>query len=370
MSSFDQEPAYHHGSPAKTGVLLVNLGTPEAPTKAAVRTYLKEFLSDPRVVEIPALLWWLILHGLVLPFRSGKSAHAYQQVWTPEGSPLLVNAARQTVRFRAELEAIAGSPVVVELGMRYGQPSIAAALQRLQAQHCTQILVFPLYPQYAASTSATAVDAVAAALRRVRRMPALRTIMHYHDHPAYIAALANSVREHWQAHGEPERLMMSFHGLPRRSLDLGDPYHCECQKTGRLLAEALDLPAERYLVAFQSRFGKAEWLKPYAAPTLEAWAKAGVKKVDVICPGFSADCLETLEEIAMGGKESFLARGGQQYRYIPALNDRDDWIAAMLTIAREHLGGWLVESSDWYQAEQQSSEENSRLRALALGAKQ
>ncbi|WP_028990237.1 ferrochelatase [Thermithiobacillus tepidarius DSM 3134] len=359
MSRFNPAPAYTHGSQPKLGILLINLGTPDAPTAPALRRYLKEFLSDPRVVEIPKPVWWPILHGVILNTRPARSAKLYRKIWMPEGSPLLVYSRRQADKFRARL---AREEAMVELAMRYGSPDIPAALARLQAANCTRVLVFPLYPQYAASTGASAFDAISKVLTRTRRLPELRMIMHYHDHPAYIAALAASVREQWAAHGEPERLLMSFHGLPRRSLDLGDPYHCECQKTGRLLAEALELPPARYAVSFQSRFGRAEWLQPYTVPTLEAWAREGVRRVDVVCPGFAADCLETLEEIAIGGREAFLAAGGERFRYLPALNDRDDWIDAMLAIAREHLGGWLAPPLG------AAALQASRERALGMGA--
>ncbi|MEK8090252.1 ferrochelatase [Thermithiobacillus plumbiphilus] len=328
---------------ARTGILLVNLGTPDAPTAPATRRYLKEFLSDPRVVEIPQAVWLPILNGVILNTRPARSAKLYRKIWLPEGSPLLVYSQRQAQKLASVL-ADGGTPVTVELGMRYGNPSIPDAMARLKAAGCDRILVLPLYPQYAASTTASTFDAVSRELTRYRRIPALRMVTRYPDHPGYIDALAASVREHWAAHGKPERLLMSFHGLPKRSIDLGDPYYHECQLTGRLLADALDLPEDGYLITYQSRFGRAEWLQPYTVPTLEAWAKAGIKRVDVICPGFPADCLETLEEIAMGGKESFLAAGGEQFRYIPALNEREDWIAALARIAREELGGWLEAS--------------------------
>lgn len=341
MSLYLPEPPISHGTPPRLGILLVNLGTPDAPSAPAVRRYLKEFLSDPRVVEIPRALWWPVLNGVVLNTRPARSARLYQKIWLPEGSPLLVYSRRQTDALQARFRDAGFPAVELALGMRYGRPSLADALARLRAAHCTRILVFPMYPQYAASTVASGFDALARILTRIRHLPELRFINRFHDHPAYIAALARSVREHWAAHGEPERLLMSFHGLPRRSLDLGDPYHDQCQQTGHLLAAALDLPPERCAVSFQSRFGRAEWLRPYTVPTLEGWAREGVKRVDVVCPGFPADCLETLEEIALGGRAAFLAAGGEQFRYIPALNDRPDWIDALFTIAREHLGGWL-----------------------------
>ncbi len=366
MSYYLAEPTFPHGTPSRVGVLLLNLGTPDEPTPKALRRYLKEFLSDRRVVETPRLLWWPILHGVILNTRPARSAEKYARIWTPDGSPLLTHAKRQATLLQGYLGE-RGMQVQVAFGMRYGKPSTASALDELRAKNCDHILVIPLYPQYAASSTASALDAVWQALLRTRNVPEFRTVRHYHDHPAYIAALAASVREHWMAYGRPDRLLMSFHGVPRRALKLGDPYHCECQKTGRLLAEALQLSREQYQVCFQSRFGRAEWLKPYFAPTLEALGRQGVRRVDVICPGFSSDCLETLEEIAMEGKATFLGAGGSEYHYIPALNERDDWLHALTNIAMQHLAGWDTSLPD---TGQKAALEQSRNRALAMGAKQ
>lgn len=355
------EPPYTHGTPSRVGILLLNLGTPDAPTPAALRRYLKQFLSDRRVVEIPRAIWWLILNGIILNTRPRRSAEKYALVWGRDGSPLMVHAQRQA----RMLQGFLGSPnVIVELGMSYGNPSVESAIGTLRAQGCDRILAFPLYPQYAASSTASALDAVFRTLLKTRNMPALRTVRQYHDHPAYIEALAESVRQYWGGKGKPEKLIMSFHGVPRYTLDKGDPYHCSCQKTGRLLAEALGLQAHQYMVCFQSRFGRAEWLKPYLAQTLHELGKAKLRRVDVICPGFSSDCLETLEEIAMEGKATFTTAGGGEYHYIPALNEREEWIHAMTAIARENLQGWL-EPTIAPQALDQS-----RQRALAMGAKQ
>lgn len=341
MPQFLSEPPYHHGTPPQTAVLLINLGTPEAPTTTAVRRYLKEFLFDPRVVEIPRPIWWLILNGIILNIRPRKSAEKYAQVWTAEGSPLKVHTAAQAKRLQGFLGE-AGHRVVVDYAMRYGQPSIPATLSRLKAAGCTRILLLPLYPQYAASTTASAFDAAYAWMRTIRNQPELRSVRSFADHPGYIGALAASVREHWRLNGRPAdssayRLLMSFHGLPRYTLDRGDPYYCECQKTARLLAEALGLSKDEYLVCFQSRFGRTEWLQPYTAPTLHTLGQQGVQRVDVICPGFPADCLETLEEIALEGKTEFTQAGGKEYYYIPCLNERDDWIRALSDIAVKHL---------------------------------
>ncbi len=369
MSYYNPEPPHTHGNRLKVGILLANLGTPDAPAGAALRPYLRQFLSDTRVVEIPRAIWWLILNGIILNFRPKKSAAKYAQIWTNDGSPLLVHAQKQAQLLRGYLAQKIKSPFAVELGMSYGNPSIQSAIDKLRAQHCDRILVFPLYPQYAASSTASAMDAVFHVLLKTRNQPAIRSIRHYHDHPAYIAALEKSVRKHWEINsGNPSKLVMSFHGVPTFHLAKGDPYHCECHKTARLLAEALGLSKDEFTVAFQSRFGKQEWLKPYLANTLAELGKAKTKRVDVICPGFSSDCLETLEEIAMEGKHIFTINGGGEYHYIPALNEDDAWIHAMTTIALENLQGWV--SPEWDAVQAKKDAEMTKLRAQALGAKQ
>jgi ferrochelatase len=342
--SYQTEPRFEHGTPEKSGILLINLGTPDAPTAQAVRPYLKEFLGDPRVVEIPRLVWWLILNGIILNVRPKKSAAKYASIWLKEGSPLRVYTEKQAVMLQGYLSQRTQAPFAVEYAMRYGQPSIPAALRKLKEQNCQRILVVPLYPQYAASTTATATDIVFRELQQMRNTPAIRTIKHFHDDAGYIQALAANINEYWAKHGRPERLLMSFHGLPKYTLEKGDPYHCECLKTGRLLAEALGLAKEQYAVTFQSRFGKAEWLQPYTSATLEQWGTEKLKRVDVVCPGFVADCLETLEEIAMEGKEEFQHAGGGEYHYIPCLNARDDWMHALTDLVMENLQGWLIET--------------------------
>ena len=359
---FLPEPSYAHGTPERTAILLVNLGTPAAPTRSAVRRYLKEFLFDPRVVEIPRLVWWLILNVVILNVRPAKSAAKYAQIWDQDGSPLKVHTERQTKLLRGYLGEKGHTALVVDFAMRYGEPSIASVLERLKQQRCERILVLPLYPQYAASTTATALDAVSAHLRRTRNVPELRMVKHFHDHPGYIAALAESVRRHWAQHGRPDRLLMSFHGLPRYTLERGDPYHCECQKTARLLAEALALTPEQYQLSFQSRFGPADWLQPYTAATLAQLGRQGLRRVDVICPGFVADCLETLEEIGMEGRAEFLSSGGKEFHAIPCLNESEAWIQALAQIALDHAGGWLALGAD------AAERERSRVRAKALGA--
>jgi len=368
MSYYNPEPKYDHGDQLKVGILLANLGTPDAPTAKALRPYLRQFLSDRRIVEIPRLIWWLILNGIILVIRPKKSAEKYASVWSSEGSPLMVHAKKQTLLLRGFLAQKINSPFTVELGMSYGNPSMAGAIEKLKAQHCDRILVFPLYPQYAASSTASALDAVWRTLLKTRNVPAIRTIKHYHDHPAYIEALAQSVCEHWRINGKPSKLIMSFHGVPKFHLLKGDMYHCECHKTGRLLAEALGLNKDEYAIAFQSRFGKQEWLKPYLANMLESLGKAKVNRIDVICPGFSSDCLETLEEIAIEGKHIFQSNGGGEYHYIPALNENDAWIHAMTTIALENLQGWV--STEWDANMAKKDAELTKLRAESLANNQ
>ncbi len=360
--SYRGEPPFKHGSAARIGVLLVNLGTPDAPTPAALRRYLAEFLSDPRVVEIPKLLWWLILHGVILRVRPAKSARKYAAIWMPEGSPLAVWTTRQATLLRGYLGQT-GHSALVRHAMRYGQPSIAAELDALRAEGATRVLVLPLYPQYSAATSASVFDAVAAWGQRSRWVPELRFVQQYHDDPGYIAALATQVRAHWQREGRGAMLVMSFHGMPERTLHLGDPYHCSCHKTARLLAAELGLPPEQYRVTFQSRFGQAKWLQPYTEATLQQLARDGIERVDIVCPGFVADCLETLEEIDQEAREAFIAAGGKTLHYIACLNDRHEWIEALRDITLRHLQGWgTMRPAD---AELQAQRE----RALRLGAK-
>ena len=365
--SFQPEPAYTHGSIARTAVVLVNLGTPEAPTAAAVRPYLKQFLSDRRVVEIPKVVWWCILNGIILPLRASKSAAKYATIWTKEGSPLKVHTEKQAKLLQGYLGE-RGHQLQVAYAMSYGKPSLPAVLDQLKADGCERILVLPAYPQYSATTTASVFDAVFGHYRQVRNIPELRFVKHYHDHPGYIGALKQSVLAHWQANGRPERLVLSFHGVPQRTLTLGDPYHCECHKTARLLAAELGLTPEQYLVTFQSRFGKAEWLQPYTAPTLQKLAQQGVKRVDVLCPGFSSDCLETLEEIAIEVRDDFLAAGGREFRYIPCLNDAPHWIHALADITLQHVGGWPTRVDDAARAAQKDAASASQAQALRLGA--
>ncbi len=359
---------FQHDSPACTGILITNLGTPDAPTPSAVRRYLAEFLWDPRIVDIPRPLWWLILHGIVLRLRPRKAARAYQIVWTPEGSPLLAIGKKQAAALQTLLDEQFPGPVKLALAMRYGNPSIKSALNELRNAGCRRLLVLPLYPQYSATTTASTLDAIAATFRNWRWTPELRMVNHYHDHPDYIQALANSVREYQAEHGHAERLLLSFHGLPRRHLLQGDPYHCQCHKTARLLAEALELKDDAWTLSFQSRFGKEEWLKPYTEATLRDWGKAGVKSVQVLCPGFSADCLETLEEIAEQNRDVFLEAGGESFQYIPALNDRSDHLQALAALVKQHSAGWPEAETGWDAFAAREAQEQCLQRARAAGA--
>ncbi|MBM3393120.1 MAG: ferrochelatase [Betaproteobacteria bacterium] len=362
---FLPEPAHKHGTLARVGVLLINLGTPEAPTAPAVRKYLKEFLWDPRVVEIPRPLWWLILNGIVLRTRPKESALKYAKIWTKEGSPLKLHTQKQARLIKGFLGE--KSPLVIEYAMRYGTPSIAEGISKLRSAGCDRILAVPLYPQYAASTTASSVDAVNAVLARMRNVPEVRWVKHFHDHPLYIQSVVKSVQEFWSANGRPAKLLMSFHGLPKFSLERGDPYHCECHKSARLIGEALGLKPDQYLVTFQSRFGRAEWLKPYTADAMTQLGKEKTRRLDVICPGFVSDCLETLEEIAIENKAVFLQAGGGDFNYIPCLNERPQWIQALMQIIKENLGGWLPSETEAAHLANQA--EVGRKRALAMGAK-
>lgn len=361
--TYRKEPDFTHGGVERTGVLLVNLGTPDAPTPAAVRRYLEEFLSDPRVVEIPRWIWRVILHGIILRTRPAKSAAKYASIWSRDGSPLRVWTEKQSRLLQGHWGE-RGIPVVVRHAMRYGQPSIANTLDEMKRQGVTRVLILPLYPQYSAATTASVLDDVFAWGLRTRRIPELRTVSQFADDAGYISALAERVRAHNKLEGKADKLVMSFHGMPERSLALGDPYHCQCHKTARLLAENLGLGPKDYVVTFQSRFGAAKWLQPYTDATLRELGRGGVQRVDVVCPGFVSDCLETLEEIAIEGKQTFLAAGGKTFHYISCLNDDPAWIRALGDLARRHLEGWSLVSSSAADLELQ------RQRALALGAKQ
>ena len=340
---------YDHRTPERIGILLVNLGTPAAPDTASVRRYLKEFLSDPRVIETPRWLWWLILNGVILRIRPSRSAHAYQQIWTQQGSPLLVHSQNLTAKLREQLQSQVHPDIKVVLGMSYGEPSLINALAELHQANVRKLLVLPLYPQYSGSTTASVFDAVTRILQRWRWVPELRFINQYHDHAGYINALAQSLRTHWQHH-EKNHLLLSFHGLPKSYLLNGDPYHCQCFRTGRLLAEKLQLQADEWSVSFQSRVGREEWLRPYTEQVLLDFAGKGPKRITVACPGFAADCLETLEEIAIRNRAEFLKAGGEQLDYVPALNASDDHVQFLTTLMQQHMQGWQQQDRSDTQA--------------------
>jgi ferrochelatase len=337
--TYAPEPGHMHGTAPATAVLLCNLGTPDAPTAPALRRYLREFLSDPRVVEIPRAVWLPLLHGVILRTRPARSARRYASIWTPEGSPLKVWTEKQALLLGGYLGQ-RGHRVTVRCAMRYGSPSIASVLDQLKAEGTTRVLVLPLYPQYSGPTTGSAIDAIGAWARHARAVPEFRYVNRYHDDPGYIGALAKRVTDHWQVHGRSARLVVSFHGVPRRTLLRGDPYHCECRTTARLLGERLGLADKELLVTFQSRFGKAEWLQPYTEPSLVALARQGVDRIDVVCPGFTSDCLETLEEIGHEARAAYRAAGGKTFHCIPCLNDQHEWIAALAELATRHLQGW------------------------------
>ncbi|WP_206999124.1 ferrochelatase [Trinickia mobilis] len=343
---FDLELPSQPATSHRVAVLLINLGTPDAPTPSAVRRYLAQFLSDPRVVEIPALAWQVILRLAILPLRGRASAKKYAAVWMPEGSPLRVYTEKQVEALR-QLLNVNEYHVIVEYAMRYGTPSIPAMLNQLKLAGAERVLLMPMYPQYSSSTTATAFDDAFAALKRMRNQPEIRTVRHYADHRAYVRALAEQVRQYWAAHGRPnfsagDKLVLSFHGVPKRTLDLGDPYHDQCQQTAALLMAELELTPVACRVTFQSRFGRAEWLQPYTAPTLNELGAAGVRRADVFCPGFTADCLETIEEIGLEVRDEFLHAGGKEFHRIPCLNASPAWIAALGEIVAQNLQGWPV----------------------------
>jgi ferrochelatase len=329
-------------SPPPAGVLLVNLGSPAAATARATRTYLRQFLSDPRVVELPRLRWWLLRNLVILPFRPIRAAPAYRKIWTDNGSPLIVTGRHQASDLEWELSRRIDRPIPVFCGMRYGKPSLAAGLGVLRQRGCRRILVLPLYPQYSAATTASTFDEVFRELETWRQVPEIHTVADYHDHPAYLGALVSSIHQSWEDGGKPMRLLVSFHGLPSRYVEAGDPYEDQCRATANLLKDRLDLDSKNIFTAFQSRFGREEWIGPDTADLLKEWGRKELSKLDVVCPGFSADCLETLEEIDMAGRKIFTKAGGGRFRYIPALNHRPDHIAALAEIVVENLGGWIT----------------------------
>ncbi|MBM5810783.1 MAG: ferrochelatase [Gammaproteobacteria bacterium] len=334
------DPPFTHGAPARIGVLVANLGTPDAPTPAAVRRYLAEFLGDPRVVELPRALWWPLLHGWILQIRPRRTAHAYRQIWTADGSPLLAGTRALAEALRQQMAARLPAPPAVAVGMCYGNPSLPAALAELRAQQVRRLLVLPLYPQYSATTTAAVFDRVTRELQNWRWLPELRFVNDYHAEPDYIAALAGTLAGRSACDNPATHLLFSFHGLPLSYRDAGDPYYCQCLATARLVAERLALPAAAWSVAFQSRVGRQRWLEPYTENRLRELAAGGTREVTVICPGFAVDCLETLEEIALRGRAMFLAAGGSRFDYVPALHDRPEHAAALAALVTRHCRGW------------------------------
>lgn len=340
MKSYLHSNAYRYTETPTVGVLLTNLGTPTAPTPAALREFLGEFLADPRVTEVPRWLWWLILHGVILRLRPRRSAQLYQKIWTEQGSPLLVISQAQVRALQHAVTQRFQQPVTVALGMRYGKPSIADGLAQLQRANAQQLLILPLYPQYASPSAGSTLDAVSDVFKRWRWLPEIRFIPHYYNFAGYICALVAQIQDYWEQHGRPVKLLFSFHGIPKRFAEAGDPYPYQCQETARLVAEQLELAAAAWQVVFQSRFGREEWLQPYTDHTLTALGRAGCQRVDIICPGFAADCLETLEEINQLNRQQFLAAGGKEFHYIPALNDSPAHIAALLQLMTQSLQEW------------------------------
>lgn len=337
---------FNHDQADKVGLIITNLGTPKAPKTTELRTYLRQFLSDPRVVEFPRLLWWLILNLIILRIRPSRSAKAYQSVWTEQGSPLAIYTEKQAKALEQALKKEWGDTLVVDWAMRYGEPSVEQCIQKMMERGVRKLLVMPLYPQYSGSTVGSTFDALASDFTTRRWIPELRFITHYHDFPPYIDALANSIKEYWNEHGRPQKIIFSYHGVPLRYLHNGDPYHCQCHKTSRLLADALEITKDEYLTTFQSRFGREPWLQPYTDHTLESLPGKGIKSIQVVCPGFSADCLETIEEIGMENRDIFMEAGGEQFAYIPALNDSKQHINALQALAQKHLQGWEPHQQD------------------------
>ncbi len=337
---------FSHLNNGRIGVLITNLGTPDSATPKALRRYLGEFLADPRVVETPRLLWWMILHGVILRIRPARSARAYAAVWTEQGSPLMVNTRNQAIALRTALEQTWGEHLVVDFAMRYGTPSIGAVIQKMLDSDVRKLLVLPLYPQYSATTTASTFDAIAADFVQRRWLPELRFVNHYHDFEPYIEACAQHIQQHQQQHGKADKLILSYHGIPKKYLLRGDPYHCECRKTSRLIADVLGINNDDYLTTFQSRFGREEWLQPYTDETLKSLPRMGVESVQVFCPGFSSDCLETIEEIAVENREYFLKAGGEKFEYIEALNDNALHVSALKALVEQHLQGWRTSTEN------------------------
>ena len=339
MVKYIGEKDYEHGSKEKIGVLITNLGTPDAPNKKELKVYLNQFLSDPRVIELPKILWQIILKLVILQIRPSKSAEAYKQIWTDKGSPLLDIANRQLNKIQSSFSS-KNENIVFEVGMRYGNPSIPDALIKLQKKQVRRLLVLPMYPQYCAATTGSTFDEVTNVLQKWRWIPEMRFINQYFEEKNYIEALSNSIKSFWKKNPKPQKIIFSYHGIPKRYLTNGDPYHCFCLKTTRLVKENMGLSDDEIMTTFQSRFGREEWLKPYTSETLKELPKQGIKNIHIISPGFSSDCLETLEELEEENKEYFMESGGENYHYIPCLNDHDDHIDVFVNLIKKHTQGW------------------------------
>lgn len=360
---------YQHGPQEKLGILLVNLGSPEAPTPSAVRKYLAQFLADPRVVESNRLVWWFALHGVILRIRPPRAAKSYKKIWSENGSPLVHITRLQTLAIQKILENRFRGHVIADMAMTYGKPSIKSGLEGLRKAGARRLLILPLYPQYSATTTAAVFDQVTDVLKSWRWLPDLRMINHYHDHPKYIEALANSIKKQWQKTPRGELLLFSFHGIPQRYINNGDPYFCHCLKTARLVAEKLQLQDNDWKVVFQSRFGREPWLQPYCSVTLQELPATGIKNVDIICPGFAADCLETLEEIQMENRALYMEAGGEKFNYIACLNDNSEHINTLCEVLTAHMFGWPETMPGWDAGKLAVAANKSRQRALAMGAK-
>ena len=339
MVKYIGEKDYEHGSKEKIGVLITNLGTPDAPNKKELKVYLNQFLSDPRVIELPKILWQILLKLVILQIRPSKSAEAYKQIWTDKGSPLLDIANRQLNKIQSSFSS-KNENIVFEVGMRYGNPSIPDALLKLQKKQVRRLLVLPMYPQYCAATTGSTFDEVTNVLQKWRWIPEMRFINQYFEEKNYIEALSNSIKSFWKKTSKPQKIIFSYHGIPKRYLTNGDPYHCFCLKTTRLVKEQMGLSDDEIMTTFQSRFGREEWLKPYTSETLKELPKQGIKNIHIISPGFSSDCLETLEELEEENKEYFMESGGENYHYIPCLNDHDDHIDVFVNLIKKHTQGW------------------------------
>ncbi|WP_143870766.1 ferrochelatase [Catenovulum sediminis] len=350
---FKNTIGFEHKQQPKIGVLITNLGTPDKPDARSLRKYLKQFLSDPRVVEVPRVLWWFVLNGIILNIRPKRSAKAYQTVWNDRGSPLMFHTHDQAEKLAKRFKDSGQENIIVDFAMRYGEPSITKRIDEMLAKGVRKLLVVPLYPQYCAATTASTFDAIAKDFVERRWLPDFRFVSHYHDFPDYIHAVANKIKVHWQQHGQADKLIFSYHGVPKKYLDKGDPYHCECYKTSRLIAEALNLSNDQYITTFQSRFGREEWLKPYTDETLKSLPANGIQSVQVVCPGFSSDCLETIEEIGEENRDYFMQAGGQSYQYIEALNSDEEHINMIYKLALNHLSGWDLSQYDINKTDQE-----------------